>query len=109
MTVGLGSIYFHATLSLVGQLVDEIAILWVVLAAWALFIPETILAKVFPVWFTRSHFYQFMFLSTLLLTGICLVEPEINHIALHATSGPSIAFSVINVSFKKLNSLSDFK
>ena len=45
--VGLGSIYFHSTLSLVGQLVDEIAILWVIMCAWALFLPTSMLRKKF--------------------------------------------------------------
>ena len=97
MTVGIGSIYFHSTLSLAGQLLDEIAILWVVLAAWALFIPETVVTSIFPRWFTRRHFYYFMLASTVLLTLVCLVKPEMNHNALFVTSGPSIAFSIINV------------
>ena len=41
MVVGLGSVYFHSTLSLIGQLVDEIAILWVIMCSWSLFLPST--------------------------------------------------------------------
>ena len=59
--------------------VDEIAILGVVLAAWAMFIPETVLDSIFPSWFTRRHFYQFMFIVTVLLTLACLYMPEVNH------------------------------
>lgn len=38
--LGAGSVYFHSTLSLVGQLIDEIAISWVCLAAMAVFLPN---------------------------------------------------------------------
>lgn len=40
MIIGAGSVYFHATLSLAGQLIDEICILWVLMAGYALFLPS---------------------------------------------------------------------
>lgn len=44
IVVGLSSAYFHATLSLIGQLLDEVAILWVCAAAFSMFYPT----KYFP-------------------------------------------------------------
>ncbi len=51
-TVGICSAYFHATLSLVGQLLDELAILWLMAAAFGMWTPR----RHYPLWLKGNRF-----------------------------------------------------
>ena len=68
IVVGASSAYFHATLSLLGQLLDEIAILWVIMAGFAMWYPRAMIPaslkdkegrKTFTT--TVSQFFYFCF------------------------------------------------
>jgi len=101
MVVGLGSVYFHSTLSLIGQLVDEIAILWVIMCSWSLFVPSSVLEKLFPSGIDRGVFRFMMLGMTLFLTMMCLYEPEVNHNALHLFAIPCVGYTVYKARYTK--------
>lgn len=88
IVVGLSSMYFHATLSLIGQLLDELAILWVFMAAYSLFFPKRHYPKFCHN--DRKTFSKFMFYSALMATGLSLWKPFINAFVLMALSVPTM-------------------
>ena len=45
IVIGASSAYFHATLSLFGQLLDEIAILWIIMSCYALWYPTNLMPR----------------------------------------------------------------
>jgi len=45
IVVGLSSAYFHGTLTLAGQLLDEYGIIWMVMACFAFWFPKNILPE----------------------------------------------------------------
>lgn len=95
MIVGASSAYFHATLSLIGQLLDELAILWVYMAGFCMFFPR----RYFPTIFknNRKKFSIFAIMSTVVATGLAVVHPFVNAFALMTLCIPAFGFMVIEL------------
>ncbi|KAK5637777.1 hypothetical protein RI129_000040 [Pyrocoelia pectoralis] len=79
--VGLSSAYFHATLSLIGQLLDEVAILWVFFVAFSMFYPR----RLFPV---KRFVVATVFLGAI-ATVLAIIHPAINAFVLMCLGIPS--------------------
>ncbi|XP_005190894.1 alkaline ceramidase [Musca domestica] len=86
--VGLSSMYFHATLSLIGQLLDELAILWVFMAAYSLFCPK----RYFPRFCrnNRRTFGLLMFTCAIIATVMSVWKPIVNAFVLMAMGVPTM-------------------
>eukprot|EP00475_Leptophrys_vorax_P017235 TRINITY_DN23870_c1_g1_i1.p1 TRINITY_DN23870_c1_g1~~TRINITY_DN23870_c1_g1_i1.p1 ORF type:complete len:274 (-),score=65.21 TRINITY_DN23870_c1_g1_i1:45-866(-) len=75
--VGIGSGYFHATLSLSGQLVDELAILWVLLAALSAAVPDRTLSS--SLFRGDRNTLKYVLLGTAILgTVLAFIKPVLN-------------------------------
>ncbi|CAF3589271.1 unnamed protein product, partial [Rotaria sp. Silwood2] len=94
IVIGIGSVYFHATLSLAGQLLDEIGILWVLMAGYALFLPSMQLPQSFRV----QRFIISCIIVAFVVTCLGVVYPYANSFALMILGLPGIAFMGIHLS-----------
>ncbi|CAD5125296.1 unnamed protein product [Dimorphilus gyrociliatus] len=94
--VGIGSVYFHATLSLAGQLLDEIAILWVLIAAAALWWPRE-----FMPWpcknMKKTHFRNFLGAAGVKISILAFAYPAINAFVLLAVAIPVTVVLVLQL------------
>lgn len=90
MVVGISSAYFHATLSLVGQLLDELAILWVFMAAFAMFLPK----RYFPKFIggNRRLLGCYSSVISVVSTGLLVMQPAANAFVLMTLAVPAIGF-----------------
>lgn len=94
LVVGLTSAYFHATLSLVGQLLDEVAILWLLMAAFAMWLPR----RYFVFGIKDRKTFQLMILGLCFAaTFLACIHPVLNAFALMGLGVPSTALLIIEI------------
>jgi len=94
--IGIGSVYFHATLSLFGQLLDEISIIWVLMASYAIFLPCIYFPQSYRV--QRHRFTYSCIVLAIIITCLSFVYPYANSFVLMILGLPAIAFLAINLS-----------
>nr|XP_033812273.1 alkaline ceramidase 1 isoform X1 [Geotrypetes seraphini] len=81
--VGIFSVYFHMTLSYLGQMLDEIAILWIISMAYAIWFPRSY----FPSFIKNRHnFIAMVFVTSSISTLLTFVKPTMNAYALNCTT-----------------------
>ncbi|KAM4809761.1 alkaline ceramidase 1 [Rhinophrynus dorsalis] len=94
IVVGLFSAYYHMTLSYIGQLLDEISILWVIAVGYSIWFPRTY----FPDYIkNRNQFGTVIFTVAAMSTALSFVKPAINAYALNC-----ITFHILYVVIKEM-------
>ena len=91
--VGAFSAYFHATLSLLGQMLDEVAILWMLLASYSFFTPN----RYRPAFYRDGWAHIISFVAAVMLTAAWFVAPQMNAYALFIVALPIILMQVSEI------------
>ncbi|NXV64768.1 ACER1 ceramidase, partial [Molothrus ater] len=99
LLAGLFSMYFHMTLSYVGQLLDELSILWTLAVAYSFWYPQAYFPKCIK---TRRHFFWLTGITTIISTLMSFVKPTLNAYALNC-----IAFHLLYLTWKELKKCND--
>ncbi|KFQ08454.1 Alkaline ceramidase 1 [Leptosomus discolor] len=98
-TASIFSMYFHMTLSYVGQLLDELSILWTLAVAYSFWYPTIYFPRCIK---TRKHFFWLTGVTTLISTLMSFIKPAINAYALNC-----IAFHLLYLTRRELKKCDD--
>ncbi|NWI48933.1 ACER1 ceramidase, partial [Calyptomena viridis] len=96
---GIFSTYFHMTLSYVGQLLDELSILWTLAVAYSFWYPQAYFPKCIK---TRKHFFWLTGITTVISTLMSFIKPTLNAYALNC-----IAFHLLYLTWRELKKCND--
>ncbi|NXY58588.1 ACER1 ceramidase, partial [Callaeas wilsoni] len=99
LPAGIFSMYFHMTLSYVGQLLDELSILWTLAVAYSFWYPQAYFPKCIK---TRRHFFWLTGITTVISTLMSFIKPTLNAYALNC-----IAFHLLYLTWKELKKCND--
>ncbi|NWH89105.1 ACER1 ceramidase, partial [Aegithalos caudatus] len=99
LLAGVFSMYFHMTLSYVGQLLDELSILWTLAVAYSFWYPQAYFPKCIK---TRRHFFCLTGITTVISTLMSFVKPTLNAYALNC-----IAFHLLYMTWRELKKCND--
>ncbi|MEE6487294.1 hypothetical protein FKM82_014855 [Ascaphus truei] len=99
MLVGLFSTYYHMTLSYLGQLLDEISILWVIALGYSIWFPR----PYFPGFIKdRSQWVAAIYITATVTTVMSFVKPAVNAYVLNC-----ITFHILHIVVKEMRKCVD--
>ncbi|NXK54948.1 ACER1 ceramidase, partial [Chauna torquata] len=96
---GIFSMYFHMTLSYVGQLLDELSILWTLAVAYSFWYPKVYFPRCIK---SRKHFFWLSGVTTVISTLMSFIKPAFNAYVLNC-----IAFHLLYLMWCELKKCND--